>query len=186
MRALAASQSALNTPVRPYTLRSGDSLESIATKRDLLVTDVLSLNPDLTESAVRPGLCILLPAGRLSRRDAEILDGIGPGYRLYPVRAGESLHDIISKRGISREEMASLNPGVNLDTLMANDILKLPSNKFTVREREMLIGSKILPAEFFQTASNPFVIGVGALCAACGFVLAWQKMTVDGDYLADQ
>lgn len=41
-----------------------------------------------------------------------------------------------------------------------NTLLKLPTNKFTVREREMLIGSKILPPEFFQAATNPFVIGI--------------------------
>jgi hypothetical protein len=41
-------------------------------------------------------------------------------------------------------------------------LLKLPANKFTVREREMLIGSGILPPEFFQATRNPFVIGVGA------------------------
>jgi hypothetical protein len=41
-------------------------------------------------------------------------------------------------------------------------LLKLPSNKFTVREREMLIGSGILPPEFFQATRNPFVVGIGA------------------------
>jgi hypothetical protein len=57
----------------------------------------------------------LLPAGRLSSRDREILGGIGAGYRLYPVRAGETLSDIMSKRRITLEEMQSINPGVNLD-----------------------------------------------------------------------
>lgn len=41
-------------------------------------------------------------------------------------------------------------------------LLKLPANKFTVREREMLIGSGILPPEFFAATKNPFVIGAGA------------------------
>jgi hypothetical protein len=41
-------------------------------------------------------------------------------------------------------------------------LLKLPANKFTVREREMLIGSGILPREFFEATKNPFVVGVGA------------------------
>ncbi len=66
-------------------------------------------------------------------------------------------------------------------------MLKLPAGKFTVREREMLIGSGIVPAEFFAgkpllcftelcqplmlqcacvplraVAKNPFVIGMGA------------------------
>ena len=31
-----------------------------------------------------------------------------------------------------------------------------------VREREMLIGARILPPEFFAAAKNPFVIGLGA------------------------
>jgi hypothetical protein len=53
--------------------------------------------------------------------------------------------------------------------------LKLPANKFTVREREMLIGSGILPPEFFAATRNPFVVGVGALLMLCGFVLAWQR-----------
>ncbi len=41
-------------------------------------------------------------------------------------------------------------------------MIKLPIDKFTVREREMLIGSGILPPEFFVAAKNPFVIGLGA------------------------
>lgn len=44
--------------------------------------------------------------------------GIGPRtYRTYPVRAGESIHDIISKRSITRAEVDALNPEVNLDRL---------------------------------------------------------------------
>ena len=42
-----------------------------------------------------------------------------------------------------------------------NQLLKLPGGKYTVREREMLLG--ILPKEFFNQASqavnNPFAIG---------------------------
>ena len=49
----------------------------------------------------------------------------------------------------------------------ANQLLKLPTNKFTVREREMLIGSRVLPPEFFQAASNPFVVGV-SVCECRG------------------
>ena len=54
-------------------------------------------------------------------------------------------------------------------------MLRLPANKFTVREREMLTGSGILPPEFFAATKNPFVLGAGALMLVCGFVLAWQR-----------
>eukprot|EP00879_Flechtneria_rotunda_P001836 GHRR01002002.1.p1 GENE.GHRR01002002.1~~GHRR01002002.1.p1 ORF type:complete len:211 (+),score=42.98 GHRR01002002.1:138-770(+) len=161
--------------VRPYTLRKGDTLSTIAQKRGLTEQQILVINPELKPSAVKPGKTILLPAGTLSRRDREILEGIGRVYRIYPVRKGETLGDIISKRNITREEMKELNTGVNIDRLKEGQLLKLPATKFTVREREMLIGSGILPAEFFQVTKNPFAIGVGALLLVCGFVMAWQQ-----------
>jgi hypothetical protein len=83
----------------------------------ITVQQVVSINPDVQPDAVGAGQTILLPAGTLSSRDREILEGIGSVYRVYPVRKGENLADIISKRQISKQEMSGLNPGVNLDKL---------------------------------------------------------------------
>lgn len=181
-RPLVVAGASFQGTVRPYTLRKGDTLESIARKRDITVDQLINMNPDLNVSELSEGQTMLLPAGKLSLRDKEILDGIGVAYRLYPVRAGESLEDIILKRKISVEEVQSLNPNTNLQKLPTNTLLKLPANKFTVREREMLIGSGIVPPEFFAAAKNPFVIGVGALLGVCGFVLAWMKFHRDEDF----
>ena len=64
------------------------------------------------------GQTIILPAGKLSVRDREILAGIGPGtYRTYPVRSGETIEDIISKRSVRRDEVDKLNKDINLDSL---------------------------------------------------------------------
>lgn len=53
--------------------------------------------------------------------------GIGPRtYRTYPVRAGENIKDIISKRGITRVEVDQLNPEVNLDKLTGASLLESP------------------------------------------------------------
>lgn len=72
------------------------------------------MNPD----SLVEGQTILLPGGKLSSRDREILAGIGPAtYRTYPVREGEVLQDIMEKRNITRTEMEALNPGINLDKL---------------------------------------------------------------------
>lgn len=57
----------------------------------------------------------------------------------------------------------------------ANQVLKLPASKYTVREREMLIGSGILPYEFFEAARNPFVIGFG-MCECVG----WERLCMGG------
>ncbi|KAF8059666.1 hypothetical protein HT031_005074 [Scenedesmus sp. PABB004] len=161
--------------VRPYTLRKDDTIKTIAQKRGLTVQQLLAINPDVRPDAVAVGQTILLPAGTLSSRDREIMAGIGPVYRVYPVRKGERYADITGRRSITRPEMERLNPGVNLDKLKEGQLLKLPANKYTVREREMLIGSGILPPEFFAATKNPFVIGIGALMLVCGFVLAWQR-----------
>ncbi len=78
---------------------------------------VIGINMDINPDEITDGMTILLPAGKLSSRDKEILDGIGTTYRLYPVRAGESLADVIAKRGITMEEMEELNPGINLNKI---------------------------------------------------------------------
>lgn len=165
--------------VRPYTLRDGDTLVSIAKKRSLTLDELTKMNPGKNPTILKTGDTILLPANKLSSRDKEILEGIGAEYRVYPVRSGEALADIIDKRGITLAEVEKLNPGVNLQKLADGQVIKLPSGKFTTREREMLIGSGILPSEFFAAAKNPFVVGGGALLLVCGFVMAWQRFYVE-------
>jgi hypothetical protein len=63
-------------------------------------------------------------------------------------------------------------------------LLKLPANKFTVREREMLIGSGILPPEFFAATKNPFVIGAGAREQSQSHFCFVQTMTQHGERTA--
>ena len=78
----------------------------------------MKLNHDVKPDCLVEGQTIVLPAGKLSARDKEILQGIGPGtYRTYPVRAGETIEDIISKRNISRRVVDQLNADANLDNL---------------------------------------------------------------------
>ena len=80
--------------------------------------ELLALNHDMNPDSLVEGQTILLPGGKLSLRDREILAGIGPAtYRTYPVREGEVLQDIMEKRNITRSEMEALNPGINLDKL---------------------------------------------------------------------
>lgn len=129
--------------VRPYTVRKGDTLGSIAKKRgrssifsrgsctwkcychcasahtaEIRFEELVALNHDMNPDSLVEGQTILLPGGKLSSRDRAILAGIGPAtYRTYPVREGEVLQDIMEKRNITKTEMEALNPGVNLDKL---------------------------------------------------------------------
>lgn len=85
---------------------------------EIEVGQLTKLNHDRNPEDLKEGQTILLPAGKLSFRDKEILAGIGSGnYRTYPVRKSETIEDIISKRNITRAEVDVLNQGVNLNKL---------------------------------------------------------------------
>ena len=161
--------------MRPYTIRGGDTLNSICSKRGLEVEDVLNLNTDLNPDVIIAGKTILLPAGKLSERDLEIVEGIRTGgVRDYPVRAGEKLEDILDKRGITMEEFKNLNPDVG--KIQDNQVILLPSNKFTVREQEMLAGSGIVPREFFISPNVvvPSIV-LGFILGATGTFLYFKN-----------
>ena len=143
--------------MRPYTVRKGDTLATIASKRGMSVEEIRKTNAGRKMDAeVKVGETILLPSGKLSKRDDEIIEGITKinQPRVYPTRKGETIMDIISARNISFDDVKKLNPGVKLGTFQNGEKLKLPPGKYTVREKEMLQGCGILPAE----TVNPFKV----------------------------
>lgn len=164
------------------------------------VADVLTLNAGHVSAAkpLVPGTRLILPAGRLSARDRDILAGITPGargpagrFRPYPVRKGESAADIAGNRGISLAELEALNPGVDLGKLKANQVIKLPAGRFSVREREMLTGSAALPDAFFKSGPGAGVpsgaAGLGAFAAALVVISILFRKAKGGDktFLSD-
>jgi LysM repeat protein len=143
----------------------------------MAVDDLITLNAARLGSrrAVSPGERLVLPASRLSARDREILAGITPGsrqrFRPYPVRAGETAAAIAANRKIGVAELAAANPGVDMERLAANQVIRLPPGAYSVREREMLTGTLAVPFEFFSSAATPGVVG-GACVAVAGAVAA--------------
>ena len=81
------------------------------------VDKLKKLNHEIDLEQLQEGQTIVLPAGKLSARDKEIIAGIGRSYRTYPVREGESIQDIIEKRQISMAEVEALNPETKLNAL---------------------------------------------------------------------
>merc|ERR1712124_157269 len=165
--------------VRPYTVRKGDTIFKISRKRDVKIEDILSVNHGLKKDVIEEGQTILLPSSKLSERDREILDGVkGWGkYLAYPVRKGECIEDIIEKRGITMDEVEALNDGVDLSSLRAYQVIKLPKNKFTEREKEMLVGCARVPAAFFSSVSGISFgkIALVVLVAGVAGVAAWKS-----------
>lgn len=81
------------------------------------------------------------------QRDREILKGIKvSGPRIYPVRKGEAISDLLKARGIKFEEAAKLNPKLDLTKLKGGETILLPNGKYTQREKELLEFAVGMPA----------------------------------------
>jgi len=164
---------------RAYTIRDGDTLYKIAQKRGISIDTIKALNArlDLDTELLHAGDHIVLPAGKLSDRDKEILSGIGRGnnVRVYIVRKGEEIESIVTNRGIPLAEVEKLNPEVKLSELLGGEKILLPAGFYTQREKEVL--SQVMPESSLMTpkAGHMSLIIPGVfivLVAGLGFAAA--------------
>mmetsp|Transcript_18534 Transcript_18534/g.60381 ORF Transcript_18534/g.60381 Transcript_18534/m.60381 type:complete len:211 (+) Transcript_18534:13-645(+) len=173
--------------VRPYTVRKGDTFDSVAQKRGITANELLRLNKRVHTGQLKTGETILIPTLVFSERDREILKGIRTvGPRTYPLRKGENVADVAKARGVSMDEVAALNKGLNLKSKHQGEIL-LPNGKYTQREKEML--SSVIPMEAtgirtIQLSPQQIGIGMGTLVvlgAYTFYVRACQMWSRDNE-----
>lgn len=99
-----------------YTVKSGDSLWSIANKYSTTVNELKSLN-NLSSNILQVGQILVLPS---STND----DNSG---NTYTVKLGDSLWSIANKYNTTVNELKSLN-NLSSDALQIGQILNIPSN----------------------------------------------------------
>ena len=99
-----------------YTVKSGDSLWSIANKYNTTVNELKSLN-NLSSNILQVGQILVLPS---STND----DNSG---NTYTVKSGDSLWSIANKYNTTVSELKSLN-NLSSDVLQIGQILNIPSN----------------------------------------------------------
>ena len=98
-----------------YTVKSGDSLWSIANKYNTSVSELKSLN-NLNSNNLQVGQILILPGEQSNNED-----------NTYTVKSGDSLWSIANKYNTSVSELKSLN-NLSSDVLQIGQVLKLPSN----------------------------------------------------------
>ncbi len=120
---IAAVQSTLvadNTPLNSgvYTVRSGDTLSSIASRLGVSTKDLQQWNK-LRGSKLKPGQSLTIGAGSSAQRLANNSDSI-----TYRVRKGDSLSSIAKRHGVNIKDVmrwnsdtANLQPGDSKPTL---------------------------------------------------------------------
>ena len=116
------SVSAVNT----YTVKSGDSLWSIANKYNTTVSNLKSLN-NLSSDVLQIGQVLNVPSSSVSAGNT------------YTVKSGDSLWNIANRYGISVAELKSLN-NLSGDVLQIGQVLNVPSsnNVYIVKSGDSL------------------------------------------------
>jgi len=125
------------TPMTTYTVKSGDSLWSIANKNKLSYQELAAANNLKSNAALKPGQKLVIPGKSASRpsvavagattESASVKSAEAPAQKptsgglRHTVRSGETLGTIAQKYGIKQRDLAVAN---NI-----TDPLKLPAGK---------------------------------------------------------
>ena len=109
-----------------YTVKSGDSLWSIANKYNTTVSNLKSLN-NLSSDVLQIGQVLNVPSSSVSAGNT------------YTVKSGDSLWNVANRYGISVAELKSLN-NLSSDVLQIGQVLNVPSsnNVYIVKSGDSL------------------------------------------------
>ncbi|MDX7879998.1 lytic transglycosylase [Acinetobacter nosocomialis] len=133
-----------------YTVKSGDSLGNIANRYHLQLDYLASLNGLSRNSNVRVGQRLKLTGDVLPVETAKVdtaksaAKPVAPGKNTekYTVKAGESLHTIASRAGISVRELAEMNALKANANLQRGQNIVIPKTvvEYKVKRGDTLIG----------------------------------------------
>jgi LysM repeat protein len=124
---------------RTYTVKSGDSLGTIARKQGASLADIRSLNPEIKNDVVRVGQELILPAAAPGASHSASA-AAAPVVASAPVNApsgsiehivspGEGLGQIAKKYGVPQREIAVLNNIADPSSIRAGQKLVIPGVK---------------------------------------------------------
>lgn len=108
-----------------YTVKSGDTLYSIARKYNISVESIKNLN-NLTTNNLRIGQKLKIPSKQNTTSPS-----INNGTNTYTVKKGDTLYSIARANGTTVDILKSLN-NLSSNSLSVGDKLKLPNNNTEV------------------------------------------------------
>lgn len=131
-----AKPAAKPTPAKPesYTVRTGDSLTSVATANGLTVSQLASYNNLATNTHIRVGQRLWLVAGKVKPQNqnkntqAPKTNPSPATQATHKVQAGENLTHIARSYGVTLQALAAENNLSVTDGVLIGQVLKLPAN----------------------------------------------------------
>lgn len=108
-----------------YTVRSGDTLSSIAARFGTTYQAIMRAN-NLSDSLIVPGQRLAIPQGTDTFAEDQILPAATGQEAAYVVRAGDTLWSVAMRYGISVAELKQANNMVG-NTIVTGQVLRIPA-----------------------------------------------------------
>ncbi|MFU8773490.1 MAG: LysM peptidoglycan-binding domain-containing protein, partial [Anaerolineales bacterium] len=114
-----------------YTVREGDTLDSIARQFNLTIQEIMTRNPELDPDLINVGQRIVIPATSELEGISTPLPEDFQGMVEYQIVSGDTLFDIAIRYNTTVEAIVQANQLANPDDIMVGDILRIPVGDIT-------------------------------------------------------
>ena len=119
-------------PPRSHQVQQGETLSEIAAEREVAVSEILALNPDVDPELLQVGQVLLIPPDATgftiaSSGLSDDPDATRANFVVHVVRPGEALLSIAEEYGVSVQSIRQANDlGAYEDTIKVNQSLIIP------------------------------------------------------------
>lgn len=99
----------------PYTIRSGDTLYSVAKTFGISLNSIIATNPGVNPQNLYIGQVICVPAA------------CSYGTIAYVIKPGDTLYIISRRYNVTIDKILQINPGVDPHNLMIGEVICIPT-----------------------------------------------------------
>jgi lysozyme len=158
-----SSTSTTSSSTGTYTVKSGDTLSSIATGHSTTVSSLVSLNSISNPNVIYVGQVLKLSAnstGTSSNTTSSSSATTASGT--YTVKSGDSLSGIASSHGTTVSSLASLNNISNTNLIYVGQVLKLSANSTETSSNKTSSSSTTAASGTYTVKSGDTLYGIAA------------------------
>lgn len=148
-----------------HTVKSGETIESVAKKYLVTPFDIYALNPDV-KGKFQPNTVLIIPKSRVKNDPIEAESRELIGYKKHKVKRKETLYGLAKKYNVSEEEIKKANRFLYSENLRKGDKLRMPQYRTIISKQTYNNTVKkytVLPKEGKWRIAYKFGISVAEL-----------------------
>ncbi len=146
-----------------HQVKKGETIEEIAKRYYISVSDIYALNPDAKEE-LKPNTVLIIPVSKAKKPIITIVKEL-QGFKKHKTRRKETLYSLAKKYNISEEDIKKYNKFLYANPLRKGDRLQIPIFKITeeIEEVELTKTYTVQPKEGKWRIAYRFGISVKEL-----------------------